>query len=157
MYFPLFADISQKDILIAGGGSVAARRVHTLLAFDARVTVIAPEVTGELRSLEADGQITVYLRAFEEGDIDDRDLVLAATDDGKLNAEIAGLCRGRGIPVNVSSDPSLCDFQFPSVVMDEDVVIGINASGKDHGKVKETRQKLEEFLSAPSIYDETKE
>ncbi len=156
MYYPLSADISQNDILIVGGGSVAARRVHTLLAFDARITVIAPEVTEEL-SQEADGQITVRLRAFEEGDIDGRDFVLAATDDAALNAEIAGLCRERGIPVNISSDPSLCDFQFPSVVIDENVVVGINASGTDHKRVKETRQKIEDVLSAPSVYDETKE
>lgn len=157
MYFPLFADISQKDILIVGGGPVAARRAHTLLAFDARITVITPEATQELRGEEANGRLSLILRAFEEDDLDGRDLVLAATDETALNARIAGSCREKGIPVNVSSDPSLCDFQFPSVVMDEDVVIGINASGKDHGRVKEMRQKLEDVLATPSLYDETKE
>ena len=85
----------------------------------------------------------MYCRAFEPSDLDGRHLVLAATDDAGLNRRIAEICRAKGIPVNDCSDRKFCDFQFPSVVRDEDVVIGINASGKNHRLVKETRQSIE--------------
>jgi siroheme synthase (precorrin-2 oxidase/ferrochelatase) len=58
-------------------------------------------------------------------------------------------CKERGIPVNVCSDQKLCDFQFPSVIRDGEVVIGLNASGKDHSLVKASRQKLERLLAIP--------
>ncbi len=41
--FPLFENIDRKNFLVAGGGSVAARKVERLLAFTTRITVIAPE------------------------------------------------------------------------------------------------------------------
>lgn len=147
MYFPLYIDLSKKNILFAGGGTVADRRVHTLLEFAGSIAVVAPETTNELRRLADDGRISVLSRTFESEDLQGRDLVFAATDDPVLNREIAALCRERSISVNVSSDRELCDFQFPSVLIDRDVVIGMNASGKNHRLVKETRKKLEYFLS----------
>ena len=45
MYFPLFVDLSKKKILIVGGGAIASRRVHTLLGFGPRLTVLAPEIS----------------------------------------------------------------------------------------------------------------
>ena len=75
------------------------------------------------------------------------DLVLAATSDAKLNGEIGRLCREQGIPVNVCSRKEDCDFFFPSVIQKGDLVIGINASGKDHRLVKKTRQELRSFLN----------
>ena len=74
------------------------------------------------------------------------DLVLAATNDRKLNSRIGELCREQGIPVNVCSRKEDCDFFFPSVIQKGDLVIGINASGKNHSLVKRTRQEMEEFL-----------
>ena len=50
-YFPLFVDIRGKDVLVAGGGAVAARRVESLLSFGARVTVVAPEIDGKIETL----------------------------------------------------------------------------------------------------------
>lgn len=146
MFFPLFVDLSNKNILIVGGGAVADRRVHTLLSFAAELTVVSPELTEGLRTLAQNGQIHITERAFKPGDLCGRDLVLAATNDAALNRQIAGLCRGLGIPVNVSSDRTLCDFQFPSVLTDGEVTIGINASGTNHSLVRETREMLERIL-----------
>lgn len=101
--------------------------------------------------------IRLCRRPFRESDLDRHDLVFAATDNSILNREIWRLCRRRGIPVNVCSDQSLCDFQFPSVVQDGDVVVGINASGRNHTLVKKTRRQVEAALRVEterSKYDE---
>ena len=47
-FFPLFVDISEKKIVVIGGGAIATRRVKTLLSFEPQIVVVAPEVTGEL-------------------------------------------------------------------------------------------------------------
>ena len=146
MYFPLFVDLRNHNILIVGGGAVADRRVHTLLLFAGEMTVVSPDFTEGLKHLAQNGQVQIKERAFEPGDLNGRDLVLAATDDAALNRQIAELCRARGISVNVSSDWTLCDFQFPSVLTDGEVTIGINASGANHSLVKETRKRLETVL-----------
>lgn len=50
-YFPMFVDISDKKILVVGGGKVAARRIRSLLLFTGEVTVLAPRLCGELNPL----------------------------------------------------------------------------------------------------------
>ena len=76
-------------------------------------------------------------------------MVLAATDDKELNQKIAQECRkketesGKRILLSVASDRELCDFYFPSVIKQDDIVVGINSGGKDPGKVKRVREKIE--------------
>ncbi len=73
-------------------------------------------------------------------------LVFAATDENETNAEIVQICRGKGILVNNASDASMCDFFFPSVLRDEEIVIGIAGDGSDHRKVKQIRKKIQDML-----------
>ena len=56
-FFPLFVDISEKKIVVIGGGAIATRRVKTLLSFEPQIVVVAPEVTGELEELEKEEKI----------------------------------------------------------------------------------------------------
>ena len=145
-YFPMFIDLTDKKILVAGGGTIALRRIRTLLKFRADIRVIAPEVCNELAQLEEGGKIAAERREYCTPDIDGVQIVLAATDDHEVNRRIWEECRAAGVTVNVADDRSLCDFYFPSIVMTEDTVIGINCGGEDHAKVKETRIKIEEMF-----------
>lgn len=142
----MFIDLTDKKILVAGGGTIALRRIRTLLKFRADIRVIAPELCEELVQLEEEGKIAAERREYCTSDIDGVYIVLAATDDHELNRRIWEECRTAGITVNVADDRSLCDFYFPSIVMTEDTVIGINCGGEDHAKVKETRIKIEEMF-----------
>ena len=140
----MFIDLTGKNIMVAGGGTIALRRVRTLLKFGADIHVIAPELCEELVQMEEEGKITAEYRAYRTGDIDGAQIVLAATDDHEVNRRIWEECQASGIIVNVADDKSLCDFYFPSVT--DDTVIGINCGGMDHAKVKETRIKIEKAV-----------
>lgn len=170
MHFPIFVDLTEKNILIVGGGKIAARRIRSLTGFAKHMTVVAPQVSEDILKLAEEGTkeekaeekieaaaedsvIEIIYKFFEAGDLSGKDLVLAATNDAKVNRKIYEECKARGIAVNVCTDQSLCDFQFPSIVVDQDVVIGLNASGQNHHRVKELRQELEEFLE---VDDENK-
>lgn len=85
---------------------------------------------------------------YREEDLQDRDLVLAATDDAALNRRIAEACRKRGIPVNNASDRADCDFFFPAVIQEEELTIGVSSGGGDHRKVAEVCEKLRRFFKA---------
>jgi len=150
-YFPLFLDISDKDILFVGGGQIAARRIQALAPFTQQVTIVAPEADGSILRLTEEGEVSWIVREFESADLEGRDLVFAATDDAELNAEIAGLCRRRGIAVNVASDKSLCDFYFPGIVRQGGTVIGITASGTDHAKARTIRERIQEILTEEEL------
>lgn len=142
-HFPLYVDITKKHILVVGAGNIALRRIRTLLKFDTNITVTAPKIHPEILAL-AD-RISVIRREYRTEDLSGRDMVLACTDSGEVNRRIAAECREREILVNAADHKELCDFYFPSVIVKDEVVIGINAGGKDHKAVKETREYLEKM------------
>lgn len=146
-YFPLFVDLSRKTVVVVGGGAIAKRRICTLMAFTPNITVIAPAIHPELEPLVAQGRIQYQARTYRPADLERAGLVLAATGDAQCNQEIVRHCRARGIPVNTASDHTQCDFFFPGVVRQENVVVGVTASGKDHHQAREVTEQIRQWLS----------
>ena len=142
-FFPMFVDLSDRRALVVGGGRIASRRAGTLSLFCGRVTVVAPQISPVLCALEG---VTLVERPFDPGDLEGVALAVAATNDAALNAHIGALCRQRGIPVNVASDQTLCDFFFPGVAVKGDVAIGITASGKDHRLAAQWTRRVRELV-----------
>lgn len=145
-FFPLFVDLSDKRVVVVGGGKIATRRVKTLLKFTRNVTAIAPKTTVELLELGKTGFVTLIQRPVKRSDFDRAYMVVAATNDWKLNDEICKVCREQGIYVNVADDKSKCDFYFPGIYMKDETVIGITASGMDHSKVRRIREAIERVM-----------
>lgn len=145
-FFPMFVDLSDKKIVVAGGGTIATRRVKTLLRFTRNITVIAPRMTPELLELGKAGRIQIQARPVKRSDFDMAYMVLAATNDWKRNDEIYHICKEEGIYVNVASDKDLCDFYFPGICMKDGTVVGVTASGEDHKKAKAVREKIQALL-----------
>lgn len=145
-YFPLFVDLEDKKIVVAGAGTVATRRVRTLAQFTDNIYVVAPQVTDEMENMAIKGMIHLERRAIKRQDFDMAYMVIAATNDRKLNDDIYRVCKEQGIYVNVASDKNRCDFYFPGIIKRDEIVIGINASGVNHVKAKEVRVQMEEFF-----------
>lgn len=126
-YFPLFMELKDRDCLVVGGGRVAWRKVKVLKDFDARVSVVAPEIIPEIGELDPDLQIE---REFLDGDVQGRTLVVAATDDAALNQRISRLCQAHSIPVNAVDQIQDCSFIFPAYVKQGEVVAAFSSGGQ---------------------------
>ena len=146
LFFPLFFDLSEKTVLVAGGGPIAERRVKALLPFAGHIIVTAPECTDALARLAAEGKIERRARRFEPADLDGAALVLAATGDTGADGEIRRLCSERGILATIASDNDQCDFYFPGVARKGPLVAGVTAGGTDHKKARELTEKIRELL-----------
>lgn len=112
-YFPLYVDLSDKNVVVVGGGTIATRRVKALLLFTRNITVIAPKMTADLWELGKLGKIQIQPRPVKKSDFSMAYMVLAVTNNRELNEEIYHACKEEGIYVNVASDKDLCDFYFP--------------------------------------------
>lgn len=145
-YFPMFIDLSDKKVVVAGAGTIAKRRIRTLVEFTDHLVVIAPEVNNELKALEQEGRLTILRKHYEREDIYDASLVIAATNDNRTNQEIYSACKCLGIPVNVYTDKQKCDFFFPTVVSREELVVGISTSSRDRRKAREVTGKIQELF-----------
>ncbi len=147
-YFPMFVSLEHRPCLIVGGGRVAFRKCAGLLAFGADVTMVA-ESFRESAALSGGAERLHRLRrSFREEDLRAADwaVVIAATDDRRVNGTIAACCRERGIPVNVADCRQECSFFFPAWCREGEIAVGVSTSGISPGTASLLRQKLEAAL-----------
>lgn len=150
-YFPFMVDIKGKQCLVAGGGGIALHKVRILLGFEAHIKVVAPEICEELKALRGDS-LELQEREFFDGDVEDVDFVIAATDEEALNYHISDLCRKRRIPVNVVDRKEACSFIFPALIQDKDLLVAISSGGQSPAAVSFVKNKIRENM--PDYYGE---
>ncbi len=142
-YLPLFADIRNQPCLVVGGGSVARRKVDLLLRADATVTVNAPELDPELQELAERGELTWVAETFNQDLLKQQLLVIAATNDAKLNSEIAAQCKQQQTLCNVVDDREASGFIMPAIVDRSPIQIAISSGGASPVLATRIRQQLE--------------
>jgi uroporphyrin-III C-methyltransferase/precorrin-2 dehydrogenase/sirohydrochlorin ferrochelatase len=147
-YFPAFLDLDGRSCLLVGGGQTAARKLRRLLKAGAKVTVVAPEVEGEIEALAATGNITLHRRPFSADDVSGRTVVQSATGREAVDRRVADAARAAGIQVNVVDRPELCSFIAPAVVDRDPVVIGISTGGAAPVLARRVRESIERLLPA---------
>ncbi|MBT3277170.1 siroheme synthase CysG [Candidatus Thioglobus sp.] len=145
-YLPIFIDIKQKPCLVVGGGDIAFRKMTLLLKANAQVTCIDHSACSSVQALADQNKITLVKRNFEPSDITTQALIISATDDAQLNAQVSQLAHNANIPVNVVDSPDLCSFIMPSIVDRSPIVIAISSAGKAPVLARLIRAKLESTI-----------
>ena len=146
-YFPFMIELNNESCLIAGGGTVAYRKVCSMLEFGAVVTVVSPEFCPELLELaEHPARLTLIKRCVQPQDIVSAFVVIMATDDEKVNHEMAELCRQQRILVNVVDVKADCGFYFPAIIKDKEVVISVSTGGQSPVLAGTIKRNIESHL-----------
>ena len=147
-HLPAFLDIAGRPCLVVGGGEVAARKIALLERAGGRVRVISPELVPSLSRGVAAGRIQHIVQEFTPDQMTDSAIVIAATDNRALNAQVSWEARRRGIPVNVVDDPALCTFQVPAIVDRDPVLIAVSTGGTSPVLARWVRRRIEGMLPA---------
>ncbi len=146
--YPIFLKVSQLDVLIVGGGAVGHEKLSFLLKSspNARVELVAETVLPEIEKLAEEHHVSISKRSFLEQDLDNRHLVIAATDVSSVNRNIFDLAKRRHLLVNVADTPDLCDFYLGGIVTKGHLKVAISTNGQSPTMAKRFRQLLEETL-----------
>ncbi|PCI57284.1 MAG: uroporphyrinogen-III C-methyltransferase [Alphaproteobacteria bacterium] len=148
-YLPLFLKADTKTpILVIGGGAIACAKTEALASVNAKVEVIAKTLSEELVILCGKHGFSYREEEYAPGMLDDRQVVVAATDDNGVNARIAADCRARRVLVNVVDNPALCDFIFPALVRRGPLQIAISSSGISPVLARLIKQTIETLIPA---------
>jgi precorrin-2 dehydrogenase/sirohydrochlorin ferrochelatase len=187
--YPLFLDLTGQKVVVIGAGQVATRKIRTLLAAGALVTVISPEATPAIRRLGCSGgfaedrvsqtrlasrrplpagkqptlhrsaatpekysrssgnRLRLLLRPYRQGDLAGARLVIAATNDLRLNERVCRDAKRRGLLVNCIAPPAAGNFIVPALVRRGGITLAISTGGASPAFAKSLRLELERFLT----------
>ncbi len=147
-FLPIFMNICELPCLVVGGGQVASRKVAMLLKAQAKVTVIAPDLSNELGKIHQAGKIEYLPQTYTEQDLSAYVLVIAATNDHSVNEQVYKDATAKNIPVNVVDTPALCRFIVPSMIDRSPIQIAISTGGASPVLARVLRSKLESMVPA---------
>jgi len=142
-YYPINLHLKDRKCVVVGGGSVAERKVLTLLEYGASIELISPKITPALAKLVHDKSISHIVRMYRKGDVKGAMLVIVATNDATCNKQIASEAQDINCLINVVDCPALCSFIVPSIVRRGDLQISIGTDGTCPSLAKKIRKELE--------------
>lgn len=147
--YPIFLKLHNLSVLIVGGGNVGLEKLSFLLKSspNAKVEVVAPTFIPELVSLaEAHPGVKLTEKKFKKKMLKKRHMVIACTNDLKVNKRVYTLSRKRYLICNIADTPDLCDYYLGGIVTKGNVKIAISTNGKSPTTAKRLREFFEEVI-----------
>ncbi len=146
VYYPIMVDLTDREVLVVGGGSVAGRKITTLLEYGAVVSLVSRELSPEIKGYIENGRIRYLGEEFSMVYLKEKFLVIAATDDPELNHRISQVAEEKGMLINAVDQPADCNFIIPSIIKKGDLVVAVSTSGKSPALAKKIRKQLTEYF-----------
>ena len=141
-YYPVYLNLKGRPCVIFGGGRVAEGKISRLRGAGARITVISPQVTPVIRTAAQEGQLKWCEREYQDGDLQQAFLAIAATNVPSVNRQIFQEAERQNVLLNVVDDAPLCTFIAPSIVERGPVTLAISTAGASPALARKLRESL---------------
>lgn len=129
VYHPIFLNLEQRKVLIVGGGAIALEKVASLVPSGAKLMVLSPEINESIDQLRSEGKLVWIQGIFSPESLEGYFMVIAATDDPEVNAQIFQLADDRNMLVNSVDDPDHCNFIMAAIAKSGPLQVAISSSG----------------------------
>ncbi len=144
--YPISLNLAGKRVVVVGAGTVAARRVTSLIESGARVLVISPECDSRITTLALEGSLELLERSYVSGDLQGAWLVHAATNDAGVNERIAAEADAQGTWCIRADQALLSEAWTPASTRVDDITVAVTAGG-DPRRAIAIRDAIAEQLS----------
>ncbi|MDO4948183.1 MAG: NAD(P)-dependent oxidoreductase [Fibrobacter sp.] len=146
--FAIEMNLEGKNVLVVGGGRIALRKVKTLLPTGARITVVAPMIDPEFKTLEVSQNsfttVTLEERPYDVLDLRSVSMVFICTDQPAVNAQVSNDARARRILVNNACDYLDGDFIVPARMdFGKNITVTVSTQGRAPSLAKKLKQKIQ--------------
>jgi len=142
--FPISLKLQQQPCLIVGGGHIAYRKAVLLHKAGAVISVVAPEIEASLLEI-VQATAGQYVQAPFNSEIPLRSyrLVIAATNDARVNRQVFEDCEAENVLVNSVDDPPHCRFMVPAIIDRSPLIISVASNGTSPVLSRQIRTQLE--------------
>jgi siroheme synthase-like protein len=127
IFLPITINITDKDILMIGGGKVTLEKLISLKQYTNRITIITEKVDPQIEKLP----FKIILKSYEKNDLKNYFLVYACTNNKLVNAQIKKDCNDLDILVNVADTRDSCDFISPAIFKKDYLSVAVSSNGED--------------------------
>ncbi len=142
-YLPVCLNITDKRIVVVGGGRVGLHKSRILLRFTNNVTVVSPCFREDFETLP----FTLVRKKYDKTDIRRAFLVYACTEDDKLNRQIKEDAEALGVLVSVCDNPALCDFVSPAIYREDNLCVAVSSNARDVRRSIRVRDRIRQLAS----------
>jgi len=141
-YLPVGLDVRGRICIVVGAGNVGARKVTNLLGAGAAVTVVSPDAPPDIARLAAEGHLIWKKRSFQAQDLEEAFLVVAATDDQEVNAELVHLSADQGALVCDASSADRSEVIFGAIHQTAGTTVAVFTDGRSPSRARRTRDRI---------------
>ncbi len=128
-HFPIFLNVADRRIVVAGGAEAALAKLRLLVKTEARIAVFAPDAAPEIHRWAAEGKLTLSAHPVTAADLTDAALFYGATENAAEDARGAALAHAAGVLVNIVDNLHDSDFITPAIVDRDPVIVAIGTEG----------------------------
>lgn len=146
--YPINLELAGRKVLLVGAGNVGTQKIRSMVGAGAHVTVVAPDISDEIRTTYTDESVTLVNRPYETGDVEGHWLVLTCTDQRDVNRQVFLDAEAAGIWSNSADDPANCAWTLPSVARQGDLQLTISTRGKSPALSMWLRKRFEQQFDA---------
>ncbi len=150
-------NLAGKEVLIVGGGDVSERKASKLVEECSKVIVASKDFTNGLRSLHESSNVELVTLGSKDDIkllkrlISSAHIVIAATNESKLNKDITRLANKSGVLVCAVDNPLQSDFFFPAVTSFGGIHVAIYTGGKSPAMAKILRERIEGVIKEEDL------
>jgi precorrin-2 dehydrogenase / sirohydrochlorin ferrochelatase len=139
---PVSIVLEGRSCLVVGGRKTALGRARALLVAGAKVTVVAIDVDAELESLE----VTLERRPYAAGEAASYSLVICATGDVAVNAQVRADAEAAGVLVNAVDDLEHSSVHFPAVHRAGPITVAVSSEAQSPALARWVRDEVARHL-----------
>lgn len=147
-HYPIFAHLHQRPVLLIGAGEVAERKADSLLMAGAVLRVVAKQLSPVFEAWREAGRIQWLARSFEPSQLAGVFLVVSATGDAAVDADVFRAAEAAGKLCNTVDNQAKCSYIVPAVIDRSPLQIAISSAGTSPVLARYWRQKIEAMMPA---------
>ena len=148
-----------KTVIVVGGGSEGYRKTQNFVDSGAKIWVISKAFSSGIQKLHEAKKVALLkteiqdAKAFVDSLNPKPDVLLAVTNDPKLNLELVKAAKSTGCMVYSVDNPALSDFILPAVAKVGEVKIAVSTSGKSPVMARVLRQRIEKMITPEDLLE----
>lgn len=141
-FLPIAIDITDKKILIIGGGEDAYKKLKILQRSTNLIEVLAPQIIPWIKN----SGVICHEMQYNKTLLNNYFLIYSCVEDPGFVQQLIKDCKEARILLNVHDQPDFCEFVSPAIYKKSNISIAVSSNGEDVYESIRVRNQLKDYF-----------